>query len=176
MNFTRSLMELLDHHKQMNEMFLGHQEALMGLEWDRAEILLERFRRTIEVHIHFEEAHLLPLYKDRAGERPGAAVTLFVGEHKKIKQFLARFTRQVRSVQDAENPRRALLSLFDQHTMFKHLMEHHDLRERNVLYPCLDEVTTLPERESLFQALSRLTDSPEVQATPPIATSNQGNR
>jgi hemerythrin superfamily protein len=34
--------------------------------------------------------------------------------------------------------------------MFKHLVEHHDLREQNILYPTLDRLTTEAERRDLL--------------------------
>lgn len=159
-----SLLALLDHHRRMNEIFLEYQEALMLLDWDRAESLLSQFRRHIEVHIRFEEDRLLPLYRDRAGERPGGGVNLFAGEHLKIKQFLASFADLTREVRAKEKPRRAVLSLFDRHAMFKHLMEHHDLRERNTLYPAVDEVTTPTERSALLRELSRYLAKSPAQA------------
>jgi hypothetical protein len=35
-------------------------------------------------------------------------------------------------------------------SMFKHLVEHHDLREQNIQYPALDRVTTIAERQDLL--------------------------
>lgn len=151
-----SLLALLDDHHRMDEIFLDYQESLTLLDWDRAESLLSRFRQEIEVHIRFEEARLLPIYRDRAGERPGGGVVLFVGEHKKIKQFLGKFAALTRELRASEKPRRDVLALLDRHTMFKHLMEHHDLRERHLLYPLVDEVTTPAERIFLLEELSRL--------------------
>lgn len=35
--------------------------------------------------------------------------------------------------------------------IFKHLAEHHDFREKNILYPWLDRITTEEERSSLLK-------------------------
>jgi hypothetical protein len=45
---------------------------------------------------------------------------------------------------------REILHLLDQETMFKHLAEHHDLRERNILYPTLDRVADAEERREFL--------------------------
>jgi hypothetical protein len=36
--------------------------------------------------------------------------------------------------------------------MYKHLVEHHDRRERNILYPQLDRVTSEQERARPLKA------------------------
>lgn len=46
--------------------------------------------------------------------------------------------------------RRSIIGLFDRQAMYKHLVEHHDLREKNVLYPALDRVTDDAERARLL--------------------------
>jgi hypothetical protein len=45
---------------------------------------------------------------------------------------------------------REILKLFDEQALFKHLVEHHDLREQNILYPALDEMTDEAERRDLL--------------------------
>jgi hemerythrin superfamily protein len=46
-----------------------------------------------------------------------------------------------------------VLSLIDSQHLFKRLLVHHDTRERKMLYPLLDDVTTESERRQLFQRL-----------------------
>jgi hemerythrin-like domain-containing protein len=48
------------------------------------------------------------------------------------------------------NLKREIIELFDDEATFKNLMEHHDSREENILYPTLDRVTTAAEREQLL--------------------------
>jgi hypothetical protein len=40
----------------------------------------------------------------------------------------------------------------DRQAMYKHLVEHHDRREQNVLYPQLDRITSPEERAVLLEA------------------------
>ncbi|MFS8085174.1 MAG: hypothetical protein ACMG6H_06055, partial [Acidobacteriota bacterium] len=48
----------------------------------------------------------------------------------------------------------AVIWLLDSQTTFKRLHVHHDNRERKMLYPLLDEITTEQERRDLFARLS----------------------
>ena len=54
---------------------------------------------------------------------------------------------------EAEDLERGVLFLLDSQHLFKRLLVHHDSRERRMLYPLLDEVTTEQEREGLLAAL-----------------------
>lgn len=50
--------------------------------------------------------------------------------------------------------RREIIRLFDQAYWFKRLLEHHDNREENILYPVLDQVTGEAERKELLEKCS----------------------
>lgn len=143
---VNSFSDLLNLHGQLNDLFLRHQESLIARRFAEAARRLTAFRRLIRRHIHDEEQRLLPLYDARAGVIPGGPVELFVGEHRKIVAFLDSFRAELRRIRSLRSPSRAILALMDRQAMFKHLMEHHDSREKNILYPHLDRVTTPEER------------------------------
>ncbi len=44
--------------------------------------------------------------------------------------------------------------MIDSQVLFKKLLVHHDTREKKILYPLLDEVTTEAERQELFAKLA----------------------
>jgi hypothetical protein len=44
--------------------------------------------------------------------------------------------------------------VLDSQTTFKRLCGHHDMRERKVLYPALDRLTTEEERNNLMKMIS----------------------
>ena len=147
-----SFEELLLVHQDLDELFLRHQEALLDRDVPMADSLLGRFQTGIKAHIRLEEDHLLPLFA-RAGVIRGAQPELFQGEHRKILLFLQDFRDALaEKAGDPSHLTRRILALFDREAMFKHLMEHHDLREKNVLYPTLDQVTTLAERRALLRS------------------------
>ncbi|HEY7912563.1 MAG TPA: hemerythrin domain-containing protein [Blastocatellia bacterium] len=145
-----SFMSLLKVHEDLKELFLSHQMALLALDIELAHERLLQFRREIEEHMHVEEELLLPVY-NRAGRIPGGPVEFFTGEHKRLLEFLSRFDEQLTQMKSSsENPAREIIELFDGEAVFKSLLEHHDLREQNIFYPVLDEITTEQERQQLL--------------------------
>lgn len=142
--------KLLDVHARLNEYFLQHQEALLALDLPLALERLRVYRRELLAHMQPEEEVLLPRYV-MGGVRPGGPPELFLGEHRKMLEFLDRFEARLQRLRsEAGDLRREIISLFDQQAMFKHLVEHHDLREQNILYPALDEMTSEWERRDLL--------------------------
>jgi hemerythrin-like domain-containing protein len=124
--------------------------ALLALDLELAHERLLEFRREIEKHMQVEEELLLPVY-NRAGRIPGGPVEFFTGEHKRLLEFLSRFDEQLTQMKSSsENPAREIIELFDGEAVFKSLLEHHDLREQNIFYPVLDEITTEQERQQLL--------------------------
>jgi hemerythrin-like domain-containing protein len=145
-----SFMSLLKVHEELKELFLSHQMALLALDLELAHERLLLFRRDIEKHMHVEEELLLPVY-NRAGRIPGGPVEFFTGEHRRLLEFLSRFDEMLTEMKlSSENPAREIIELFDAEAVFKSLLEHHDLREQNIFYPVLDEITTEQERQQLL--------------------------
>jgi iron-sulfur cluster repair protein YtfE (RIC family) len=145
-----TFMSLLEVHGQLEELFLQHQEALVALDIPRARALLERYRRALEVHMRDEDELLLPLY-ERAGAAPRGPVELFSGEHEKIRRQLTRFFSLLDELAQAVTPRGVVALITDQ-ALFKGLMEHHDLRERELLYPTLDRAVESPDERATWLA------------------------
>ena len=145
-----SFVSLLDIHKVLKEVFLQHQEALLDGNLVRAEERLAEFERRLLHHIWEEETLLLPIY-ERAGAIPGGPPVLFTGEHKRMQELLAGFRQTLSSLeQDPDSRKRGILWLLDRQATFKNLMEHHDQRETNILYPALDRVTSDAERREIL--------------------------
>ena len=120
------------------------------LDVDLALSRLQQFEQELRAHMQVEEELLLPVYS-RAGQIPGGPIIFFTGEHRKMLEFLARLTETLQQLKTKPtNLPREIIKLFDVEATFKHLMEHHDLREQNILYPTLDKVTSEKEREELL--------------------------
>ncbi|HSE36650.1 MAG TPA: hemerythrin domain-containing protein [Blastocatellia bacterium] len=145
-----SFLVLLGLHQHIGELFLVHQEALLALDVELALSKLTRFERELRAHMRVEEDLLLPVYA-RAGRIQGGPLEFYTGEHKRMLEFLERFTERLeRLKQDPTNLKREVIELFDEQALFKHLMQHHDMREENILYPTLDKVTSEEERWELL--------------------------
>ena len=145
-----SFLSLLEIHQRLDELFLSHQKALLALDLELALATLKEFERELRAHMRVEEDLLLPVYA-RAGRIQGGPVEFYTGEHKRMLEFLARFSEQLQALRlTYADLKRGIIGLFDQEAVFKQLMQHHDMRERNLLYPTLDKVTSETERRELL--------------------------
>lgn len=147
-----SFLSLLDIHEWMDEMFLLHQEALLAGDLSLALDLLVTVEEGQKEHIRVEEELLLPVY-ERAGRIPGGDPQFYINEHEKMLAILDGFTETLPRLIEEEpaTVRREIIKLFDQGYWFKRLLEHHDNREENILYPVLDRVTSEEERKALLR-------------------------
>ena len=159
----QSFSDLLDLHRGLDELFLEHQRSLMRLDLEHAESLLCDYERDLFAHIRDEEELLIPLYRERVTAPIGGAADIFVGEHQKLRQFLVLFREEIAKIRTMNDRERGALFLIDSQHLFKRLLVHHDTRERKMLYPLLDEVTTNAERVELFAKLELKTF--EVQSS-----------
>jgi iron-sulfur cluster repair protein YtfE (RIC family) len=165
------LSSLLDAHTELDEVFALHQEALLMRNPAGARVQLKRFRALLVPHMQMEDALLLPLYHARAPKIPGGGLALFSAEHTKIIKTLGELEERMEHLvltATADLPDRAcrpllkgLIAMLDREYLFKDLLAHHDAREKNVLYPQLDALTTEEERAALWpQIRSQLGEHP----------------
>lgn len=130
---------LLQQHEEMEQRLLAHQEALLERDVLLARTELDCYRGLVEVHIAEEEADLLPIYAT-LGEAPrGGSAEVLHTEHQKILKGLERMELLMVDFEalDVVRPR-DVLEMLERESTFKHLMEHHDLRERRFFFPALE--------------------------------------
>jgi iron-sulfur cluster repair protein YtfE (RIC family) len=157
----KSFSDLLVLHQRLDELFFEHQRALLRLDLDRASAMLNAYEAELLAHIRDEEELMIPLYRERVNAPVGGAAEIFLGEHEKLRQYLVLFREELAKLAAANDLERGVLFLLDSQHLFKRLLVHHDSREKKMLYPLLDRVTTEQERESMFALLT----------SPPIVTS-----
>jgi hemerythrin-like domain-containing protein len=146
MSFAR----LLKIHECLNELFLLHQESLLRLDLESAAERLRIYERELRAHMRVEEDLLMPVY-ERAGKIAGGPPEFFVGEHRRMLEFLARFAATLDELkEESGDTARRVIRLFDEEATFKSLCDHHDMRERNIFFPALDRVTGEAERRELI--------------------------
>src|SRR6266498_2690780 len=61
-SLMRNSIDLLELHKQLDELFLEHQRALLRLDMHRAAALLGSYKTKLLDHIRDEEELMMPLY------------------------------------------------------------------------------------------------------------------
>ena len=149
-DFAGSMMAL---HTRLDARFFAHQQALLDRDFPRAAAELAAYRERLWRHVADEEAHVLPRYQALGGDATDAPVRLFLGEHANLRRFVDEFVE--RTARLAHTPDdRALLELLDREATFKNLLLHHDLRERNALYPWLARRLSAEARRDVLAALS----------------------
>lgn len=136
-------------HDTFAEAFFAHQQALLDRDFVRAGAVLAHYRTALWAHMQDEESLVLPRYVAFGGDATDAPVKLFLGEHKNLRAFVDDFTARVAALA-AKPDDHALLELFDRQATFKNLMLHHDLRERNLLYPFLGARLSAPEQAAML--------------------------
>ena len=145
-----SFAKLLKIHECLNELFLLHQESLLRLDLESAAERLRVYERELRAHMRVEEDLLMPVY-ERAGKIAGGPPEFFIGEHRRMLEFLARFAATLDELKgESGDLARRVIRLFDEEATFKSLCEHHDMRERNIFFPALDRVTDEAERRELI--------------------------
>ncbi len=149
-----SFSDLLKLHQWLDETFFAHQRALLHLDLEGAFTHFEKYEIELLAHIRDEEEVLIPLYRERVRAPVGGSAEIFLGEHDKLRQYLVLFREELSRLTAATDLERGVLFLLDSQHLFKRLLVHHDSRERKMLYPLLDEVTTEQERILLFTKLA----------------------
>lgn len=148
---SASLTRLFETHDRVQEAFALHQEALLDLDLQAARLHLETHAEILRAHIREEEVLLLPVYGERTPEAPGGRVAQFTAEHRHLEEMVRGLAGDVAALSLGEPAlRRKVIAIFDREALYKHLLDHHDRRERNVLYPVLDRVTSSEERERML--------------------------
>ncbi|MDD5542253.1 MAG: hemerythrin domain-containing protein [Acidobacteriia bacterium] len=149
-----SFLQLLDTHQRMMQSFFLHQEALLQRNFRLAHRRLIQYERRIRKHIQEEERWLMPVYA-RAGNVSGGQPQLFIGEHRRIEEFIDRLKALLQKERGRErSASRHAIEILYQEAMFRWLLEHHDEREKQILYPTLDRVTSKKERNVILKKCS----------------------
>lgn len=150
----RKLIELLDIHQDLEQIFFRHQQKLLHFEFDAALAILDKYERALLKHIEDENTHLLPIYIERGEIQKGGAAQMFFDEHEKLANHIAFFKEEIAKLEIAENLDEKMIWLIEREGFFKKLCDHHDIRETNFLYPELDRITTDEEKLELLNKVS----------------------
>lgn len=153
-----SFVSLTEVHAELFAEFAAHQVALLRRDFDSARTQLAHFRGRLERHIDAEEelfdsvfAHTGDVARTE-GPMGRAPVDLFTGEHQHFREQLATF-EQLAARLKADDPEidARVLDLLEEEATFKSFFRHHDERERNLLYPSLDDHVPAKERPALLR-------------------------
>ena len=127
-----SITHTLTHiHRECDGFFVGAENAVVKNNWDEALRLFHQFRATMEQHLQQEEQVLFPAFEQRSGISMGPTQMMRM-EHVPMRELL-----QAMQASLAERNRQQYLG---QSETLLALMQQHNVKEENVLYPMTDRV------------------------------------
>ena len=130
-------------HRACDDLFASAEGAVAQKNWDSARKLFEQFQAAMAHHLAMEEDLLFPAFEARTGNSMGPTHVMRM-EHEQMRDLLQNMAS---ALADANQGR--YLGLSETLNM---LMQQHNLKEENMLYPMSDQVLA-GERDALIQAM-----------------------
>ena len=121
---------LMSHdHRSCDETFARAETAVARAKWDEGAAELEKFIAELESHFTAEESVLFPRFEAATG-MTGGPTQVMRGEHRDMREALERMRDAVarRDKDDYAGEAETLLIL----------MQQHNMKEENILYPMCD--------------------------------------
>jgi iron-sulfur cluster repair protein YtfE (RIC family) len=143
----RTIVEFLgsDHHA-CDDLFASAEDAAAQQNWDSARSLFERFHAAMAHHLAMEETVLFPAFEARTGMSAGPTQVMRM-EHEQMRGLL-----QEMAIAATSADQNRYLGLSETLNM---LMQQHNLKEENMLYPMSDRVLG-GECDSLIRAMEAI--------------------
>jgi len=133
-------------HRACDDLFASAETAAAQKNWDSARDLFERFQAAMAHHLAMEEDVLFPAFETLTGMRAGPTQVMRM-EHEQVRGLLQDMASAVAACnQDG------YLGLSETLNM---LMQQHNLKEENMLYPMSDQVLG-GDREGLLRSMQTL--------------------
>lgn len=130
---------ILADHREMDELLLLHQEALIEQDLAAAQARYAAFLERLRAHIDVENRELLPRHEKLA--QPRWRTPVYALEHDKILALAGRIEARLQAPAPAPGQarRRWIIQLLDDERTLKNVMEHHEEREEKGLLPELEQ-------------------------------------
>jgi iron-sulfur cluster repair protein YtfE (RIC family) len=135
-------------HRSCDDLFASAEAAAAKKDWDSARTLFDRFQAAMAHHLAKEEEVLFPAFEARTGMSMGPTQVMR-SEHEQMRGLIGDMARAA-----AEANRDGYLGLSETLNM---LMQQHNLKEENMLYPMSDQVL-VGERDSLIRAMEAMAE------------------
>jgi regulator of cell morphogenesis and NO signaling len=133
-------------HDRLDELFNTFQQ-LKRSDFAKAKEAFKDFKFGLQRHIVWEEDLLFPLWEEKTGMSEGGPTFVMRAEHRRIGQQLEAIHDKVAEQNpDSDQEEQALLDLLGSHNM----------KEERVLYPSIDQVTSVEERETVFRNMNNI--------------------
>jgi len=130
-------------HRACDDLFASAENAVALKDWDSARSLFGRFESAMAHHFAMEEAVLFPAFEARTGMSMGPTQVMR-SEHEQMLGLIEDMARAV-----AGSDQDGYLGLSETLNM---LMQQHNLKEENMLYPMSDQVL-VADRDTLINSM-----------------------
>lgn len=131
---------LAQDHRLCDEIFAEAERAAGAGDYAAAQAAFARFHSAMERHMGFEEQVLFPAFDEATGSDAGPTVVMR-HEHEALRELLGRMGDAIGQGQGAE-----YLGLGE--TLLV-LLQQHNVKEENVLYPMMEQVLGAREPDVL---------------------------
>lgn len=139
---------MADDHRRCDLMFVEVERAIQSQAWDQANTIFAQFQQALLQHFDAEENLLFPAFEKKTGMTSGPTQVMR-GEHVQMRELMI-------DAQAALTEKDADDYLGNAETLLI-MLQQHNTKEENVLYPMCDQVlveqvgTLLPQLQSSLQ-------------------------
>ncbi len=133
-----------DHDRLDNKIKMYSAEKLVNIEQANGIFLF--FKRELERHITWEEDILFPIFERKSGIKDDGPTSVMRIEHIQIKNHLQKIKEKLHA-KIIQNPCKEEVALFK-------MLESHNEKEENILYPGIDNLTNEQEKEQIIKQMS----------------------
>ena len=136
----------IDHDRLDNKIRTYSADKLVDIE--RAESIFLSFKNELERHIIWEEDILFPVFERKTGIKDGGPTSVMKMEHIQIKNHLQEIKKKLHA-KKIQDPCKEEVALFK-------VLQSHNQKEENILYPGIDNLTTEQEKEQMIKQISTI--------------------
>ena len=129
MNLISDIM--IRHHRECDDAFAHASEHAAAADWDGLRRGAEAVLAELERHIELEEGLLFPAFEERTGMNEGGPTATMRLEHGQMRGLFA----HLRAAAEARDAARYL----ETSDALLAILEPHNLKEENMMYPMLDQ-------------------------------------
>lgn len=119
------------HHGHCDEVFAAAEAAARGADWQDCAGSLARFRADLLGHLDVEESRIFPAFEARTGNSAGPTQVMR-SEHEQMRELLG-WLEDALAQRDGD-------AFADATETLLILMQQHNMKEENILYPMCDRV------------------------------------
>ena len=132
------------HHRYCDELFAQAEQAANSRDWPQCAALSTQYVNAMETHFNAEETVLFPAFEQATGNTMGPTRIMRM-EHEQMRELF----EQMRSAAEAAD-QTTFLGVTE--TLLV-LMEQHNMKEENILYPMCDQHLNSPELPRQLESL-----------------------